>query len=201
MRHTLTLSTADGTTQHTLQVPVSWHDVTLQEFIDWQCSDEPAICCLAGISRAVLEQLAWQDAGYLLNLLSFAAELPNPPPAPDLVDPGEASYGQMLLVQQYLAEHPEKPDVWYAPRLYAIYRSQQVYRRYDQAKIDAMDAAIRAAPVGEVLGSVLFTSAVWLLSTRATRPTPTTKTPGPTTPRSMPGWRSWATGLARETFI
>jgi hypothetical protein len=195
MRHELTLTPSDGSEPLILSVPTSWHDVTLQQYIDWQCSTEPAICCLAGITKAQLEQLPWEEAGYLLNLLAFAAELPDAPVSPDLVAVGDATYGQMIAVQQYLEANPDQPEIWYAPFLYALYRSRQLYGSYDPARIEAMRAAILQEPVGQVFGDLTFTWAVWLLSTSATPPTPK-RLWSPTTTKKKPAWKSWWSVLA-----
>ena len=186
MRHALTLTSQTGEA-HTLSVPTSWADVSLGQFIDWQCSDQPALVCLAGITSEQLERLDWGDAGYLLNLLAFATELPDPPAAPDLKDVGEASYGQMVVATQYLAAHSDKPLVYCAPYLYALYRSRDVYGRYDEAKVEQMRLAILAEPVDQVLGSVLFfLGRAWLSLTSTPRTPPT-----PPSPRMMSWTRAW----------
>ncbi|MBX0290970.1 hypothetical protein K3G63_11000 [Hymenobacter sp. HSC-4F20] len=198
MRHELTLTSADGAETITLQVPTTWDDVSLQQYIDWQCSTEPAVCVLAGITPEQLDRLAWADAGYLMNLLSFAATIPEPPLSEGLKDPGSATYGQLVLANQHFEEHPDKPDVWYAPYLYALYRCREVYGRNDQGKEEAMREAILQEPVGKVLTDVLFMYAAWLLSMSATPPTPKT-TSSPMTTNTKPGWRSFLTGLGRPS--
>ncbi|UOQ53066.1 hypothetical protein [Hymenobacter cellulosivorans] len=196
MRHELTLTTTDGAETVILSVPTSWMDVSLQQFIDWQCSTDSAACCLAGITQEQLDRLPWQDAGYLMNLLHFAATLPESEPSPDLMDPGSASYGQMMLVQARFEEYPDKPDIWHAPYLYALYRSQQIFKRYDEQKLQAMHEAILQEPVTNCLGDVLFFSAAWWISSNATPPTPKTL-PSPTMTSSTPAWKKWAAGLGR----
>ncbi len=192
----LTLTAVSGGESFTLSVPTSWLDVTLEQFIAWQCSDAPAVCALSGISPEQLERLAWQDAAYLTNLLAFAAELPDPPADPGLKDPGAATYGQMLLGTQYVEANPDKPDVWYAPYLYALYRTREVYGRYDEAKIAQMQAAILQEPVGKCFGDVCFFYSGWLLSMRDTSPTPKTM-PSPTKTKTKRAWPSWVSGLGR----
>ena len=196
MRHELTLRTADETQHVTLSVPTTWHDVPLRQFIDWQCSELPAVCTLAGVSQQQLERLAWQDAAYLQNLLAFAAELPDPPVSPGLKDPGAASYGQLLLATQYFEQHPNMPDVWYAPYLYALYRTREVFGVYDEDKIEACRLAILDTPVGTCFGDVTFIWAAWLLSMRATPPHLKTM-PSPKRKSTRRAWSSWVNGLAR----
>lgn len=196
MRYDLTLAAADGTESYTLSVPTSWMDVTLQQYIDWQCSSEPDVCALAGITQPQLDRLAWQDAAYLVNLLAFSAQHPDSPVSPDLKDPGSATYGQLLLATQYFEAHPGKPDVWYAPYLYALYRSRVVYGRYDEDKMEQMRAAILLEPVGACFGDVTFIWAAWLLSMRATPPPPKTM-PSPKRKSTRQALRNWVSGLGR----
>lgn len=194
MRHDLTLSTADASEQHVLSVPTTWDDVSVQQYLDWQSSDQPALCALAGLTQAQLERLPLDEAGYLLNLLAFATEQPDSPASPDLVDVGSATYGEMLLVQQHLAAHPDQPEIWYAPYLYALYRSRQVYGVVSDEKLEQMRAAVLEQPIGQVMGDLLFTYAAWRLSTSATPRTPRTL-PSPTTTKAKLGWRNWLRGL------
>lgn len=198
MRHSLTLTTADGAETVALSVPTTWDDVSLQQYIDWQCSAEAAIIVLSGITPAQLDRLAWRDASYLLNLLAFAAELPDPPLSEGLPDVGACSYGTLLLVNAYLEANPGKPDVWYAPYFYALYRHQQVYGKYDEGKLEQMRLAILEEPVGKCLNDVLFCWAGWLLSMRDTSPPPPTL-PSPTMTSWMQGLRNWARGLGRTS--
>jgi hypothetical protein len=198
MRHPLTLTTADGKEQIVLQVPTSWYDVTLQQYIDYQCSAESAVCCLAGISQQLLDRLVWTDAQYLINLLAFAAHLPDPPVSDDMVDPGAATYGQLVLANQYLEENPGMPQVWYAPYIYALYRCREVWGRNDEGKEEAMREAILQEPVGKCLSDVLFMYAAYLSSTSEMPQTLKTM-PSPTTKSTMPGWKSFLSALGRPS--
>ncbi|TGD82860.1 hypothetical protein [Hymenobacter wooponensis] len=196
MRHELSLTSADGTETITLQVPTSWDDVTLQQYIDYQCSEEPAVCQLAGITQAQLDRLVYTDAGYLINLLAFAAELPDPPLSEGMRDPGAATYGQMVLANQYIEEHPDQPHIFYAPYLYALYRTREVYGRNDQGKEEQMRQAILQQPVGQCLSDVLFIYAGWLTSMSATPQVPKTL-PSQTMTSWKPDWKNWGSVLAR----
>ncbi|GGG34099.1 hypothetical protein [Hymenobacter glacieicola] len=196
MRHSLTLTSADGSESVILSVPTTWDDVTLQQYIDWQCSEEPAVCVLAGISQQQLDRLAWLDAQYLLNLLAFAAETPEPPVSEGLKDPGSATYGQLVLANQYFEEHPDKPTIWYAPYIYALYRCREVWGRNDQGKEAEMHQAILQEPVGKCLSNVLFMYASWLSSTNVMLATPRTM-PSPARKNTTPAWRSFLTALGK----
>jgi hypothetical protein len=199
MRHDLTLTTLDGAETVILSVPTSWADVTLQQFIDWQCSDRPAIEVLGGITTEQLHRLGVNDAGYLLNLLAFAVELPDPPVTPGLKDVGEASYGQMVLATQYLQQHPDKPLIWCAPYLYALYRSREVFGQHSDTRMAEMEAAIRLEPVDVVLGDVLFTlGSVWL-SLSSTLPTPSPLPKSPRMTRWMRAWKRFWSSSAKSS--
>lgn len=195
MKYELTLTS--GAETIVLHVPTTWDDVTLQQYIDWQCSEQPTVCCLAGITPPQLAALAWQDAEYLLHLLAFAAEVPTPPLSEGLTDPGAATYGQLVLANQHFEQNPGKPAIWYAPYLYALYRCREVYGRNDQGKEAAMREAILQAPVGRCLSEVLFMWAAWQISLSATLPTPPTSLIPPTT-KTKPGWKSWGSGLGKR---
>lgn len=93
----------------------------------------------------------WTDAQYLMNLLAFTAETPEPPVSPDLRDPGAATNGQLVLANQYFEDHPGKPDIWYAPYIYALYRCREVYGRNDQSKEEMMREDILQESARQIL--------------------------------------------------
>lgn len=194
MRHELTLTAGPETL--VLQVPTTWADVTLAEYIAWQESPEPDACALAGITPEQLNRVAWQDAGYLVNLLAFAAEVPEAHAGPGAIPPASASWGQMRLVAQYMEANPGHSDIWYAPYIWALYRCREIYGRNDEAKETGMAEAVVARPVSEVFSEVTFIWAGWLLSTNATPPPPKMLASPPET-KSRPGWPSWANALGR----
>src|SRR4028119_2018827 len=100
------LSLVSTTGQHyPLRVPTSWAALTLSDYIRWLSPPhQPAICVFCGLSEATLHQLAAADAAYLLHCLSFLADerpLTSTLPPPDLATIGQASYGQLLLVEKF----------------------------------------------------------------------------------------------------
>jgi hypothetical protein len=186
---------------HPLRVPTSWADLTLSDYIRWlRHPQEPSICVFCGLSEATLHQLAAADAAYLLHCLAFLEDespLTGALPPPELADIGQASYGQLLLVQQFLDENPDQPFLFYAPYVYAVYESERRYGKDNSsAKLQQLYQDTLTAPLPEVYAPVVFTMGAWRHFTSATPPPPKT-TPSPTTTNTRPASKSWATALAR----
>jgi hypothetical protein len=196
----LTLTSADGSQQHPLTVPTCWADVRLADYIRLlQQPTVPAIVVLCGISAEVLGSLAAQDAAYLGTCLSFLADdsvLTESLPQDGLTNIGAASYGQLLLVQQFMEQHPDEPVLFYAPWIYAVYESERVLGSFNSSqRMQLLYEATLARPITEVYADVLFMLGGWLTFTSATPP-PMTTTPRPTMMSSMPAWKRWAHALA-----
>lgn len=166
-----------------LVVPTSWADVTLDTYLRLHAGDNTAmLSVLTGLDAATIDQLAADDVGYLANCLAFAADL-SPLlellPTPGLPEVGASPYGLLVLATQYVEELPEgTPGIEAAPYLYALYRCQQVWGKVDDAKIEAIRAAVLAEPVTKVYADVAFFLSSYRRATSVTRPTPTT-TPSP----------------------
>ena len=192
-----------ATTALALSVPTRWADVRLGQFVALYAPEpddtrRPAEL-LCGLPAGYLDNLAANDVAYLANLLAFAADTSpvlEALPTPDLPDIGSLSYGTLLLAQQHLSDHPDRPELFYLPRLLALYRMELVYGKYIAAKVEACEAALLAAPVTEVYADAAFFLASLKQSTRGTPPTPTT-TPTPKTKSSKPAAKRLANASRR----
>ena len=197
----LRLTTADRTETHRLVVPTKWADVTLATFVaafapvpdDTRTMAE----VLCGLAAGTLDRLAVRDVDYLANLLNFALD-PAPVmallPTPDLPDIGTLPYGTLLLANQYLEQHPDRPQLAYGPYLLALYRVQLVHGKYDEAKVAACLQALLDAPVTESYGDAAFFLASYNSWLSGTPPTPTT----PASPKTK-NWRREAKSWRRDS--
>jgi hypothetical protein len=187
--------------RYELRVPTSWADVRLADYIHLLANPQrPRICVLSGLNEDTLYQLAADDAVYLLHCLSFLEDetpLTRALPPPDLADIGQASYGQLLLVQQFLEDNPHQPALFYAPYVYAVYESERRYgpdnspEKLQQLYQDTLDA-----PLPQVFANLVFITGAWQNFNSATPPPPKT-TPSPTTTNTRPASKNWAVALAR----
>lgn len=146
-----------------LTVPTSWADVTLEQFLLLDgCADledkrtVPEL--LLGLEAGGLNQLAAQDAIYIANLVAFTLDKSDvyallPPPG--LPEPGTLPYGCLALVQMALAAEPDRPDLYHAPFVLSVYRTQMLWGKVEEGRRAACEAAVRASPVTEVLAEAL----------------------------------------------
>jgi hypothetical protein len=186
---------------HPLRVPTNWADLSLSDYLRWLSHPhQPALCVFCGLSEATLHQLAAADAAYLLHCLAFLADerpLTGTLPAPDPAIIGQASYGQLLLVQQFLDENPNQPFLFYAPYVYAVYESERRYGTGNSPeKLQQLYHDTLAAPLPDVYAPLVFTLGAWQHFNSARLPPPKT-TPSPTTTNTRRASKSWATALAR----
>jgi hypothetical protein len=187
--------------RYELRVPTSWADVRLAEYIHLLANpQQPRLCVLSGLSEETLYQLAAADAVYLLHCLSFLEDetpLTSTLPSSELVTIGQASYGQLLLVQQFLEDNPHQPALFYAPYLYAVYESERRYGPENSPeKLQQLYQHTLDAPLPEVFANLVFMLGAWQNFKNATPPDPKI-TPSPTTTNTRPASTSWATALAR----
>jgi hypothetical protein len=200
---TFTIATQDGANPFPLAVPTCWADVTLAQFIRLITEpDTHPLCALTTLTPEQLDALHTGDVALLSARLDFTAnttELTALTPSVDLPEVGKSTYGQLLLATQHLQAHEGQPDLLAAPYLYALYRSQQISGKYDEQRLEQMQAAVLAAPVTEVYADVVFILAAWQHFTSATLPTQTMLPTRETTPTMnlMPELRTWARGLGR----
>lgn len=193
----LHLTTPDGATAHTLHVPTSWADVTLAQYIRLcQQRSQPAILTLTDLSAEAFSQLAAQDAMYLNFLVEFTqdeSELLALPAVAEM-NLGAQPYGQLLLVQQFMEQHPNEPAIHAAPWLYAVYEAHKRYGQSNSAdRMQELYAEMLARPVTEAFAECASFLLAWWRSTNATRPTPATiKSPMMTS--TTRGWRNWGLG-------
>ncbi|WP_400190692.1 hypothetical protein [Hymenobacter sp. B81] len=193
-------TTPDGAECFNLQVPTSWADVTLAQYLRLLTEpDAHPLCILTILTPAQLDRLHYTHVAILAHRLEFLADtaaLSERASAPDLPDVGDSTYGQMVLATQYLEQHADQPLLACAPYLYALYRHQQLLGRYDEVRLAEMEAAVLAAPVPDVYADLVFILAAWQRSTSATLPTSRmTWTSTPTT-NSTPVWKTWLRSLA-----
>ena len=185
MPHHLTLTPTDGSAPIALIVPSSWDNVSFAQFVTL-FAPEPddartAAEVLCQLPTGTLDALALDSVHYLVNALEFAAD-PSPvleQPAPTIPSVGALPYGLFLLVQQHVAAHPDRPEVYYLPRVLALYRSHLLRGKYDDAQVEACEAALLAAPVTESYAeAAAFYGACRprLSGTPPTKPTPPTTT-------------------------
>lgn len=186
MPTSLTLTTADNSLTLPVTVPTRWADVTLAAFVALHTQPDAVPAeVLCGLEPGTVELLSVQAVAHLATLLAFATD---PSPVLELLPTpgqnfavGSMSYGTLLLVQQYIAANPDKPALFYMPRVLALYRTECVHGKYVAAKAEACEAALLAAPVTESYpDAAAFWGACkqWLNGTPQTQPmnqTPKTK--------------------------
>jgi hypothetical protein len=201
MPFSLTLTTPDGQPAQVLTVPTQWADVTLGQYVALQAPEpdderRPAEILL-GLEAGGLDQLAADDVKYLSNLLAFsqdASDVEALLPAPGLPDIGTLPFGILLLAQQYVENMPDSAPVAYGPHLCALYRVQLAYGKYDQAKVEACEAALLASSCVEAAADCAFFLSSYQNWQRATRPM-RRMSPSPMTTKK----RRVMTGLQRGT--
>lgn len=185
---TLSLVTPDGEPAWHGAVPTSWADITVAQYLRLLTETElPRICVLTTLEEETLNQIAAQDAAYLFSCVAFVedeSELLELKPSPDLVDMGSASYGQLLLVQQFMAANPDQIMLAYAPWMYAVYESERQLRSFNSnARMQHLYEATLAAPLPTVYADLMAFLQAWSSFMRgSTRPQMTTN------PKTM-SWR------------
>jgi hypothetical protein len=187
--------------RYELRVPTSWADVRLADYIHLLANpQQPRLCGLSGLSEETLYQLAADDAVYLLHCLSFLEDespLTSALPSSELATIGQASYGQLLLVEKFLDENPDHPFLFYAPYVYAVYESERRYGPENSPeKLQQLYQHTLDAPLPQVFANLVFITGAWQNFKNATPPLPKT-TPSPTTTNTRPVSKSWATALVR----
>lgn len=201
MPTSLTLTTPDASESWPVTVPTRWADVSLAQYVAlYTQPDASPVEVLCGLPAGTLERLSVQAVGHLATLLDFATD-PNPVlellPTPGLPDIGSLSYGTLLLAQQYLAANPDKPALFYMPRLLALYRQTMLWGHADNAdRLAACEAALLAGPVTEAYPDAAFFLASLRRLQSGMPPTPTTS-PRPKTRSSKPGAKSSVNGSGR----
>ncbi|MGI4736104.1 MAG: hypothetical protein ACRYG7_13085 [Janthinobacterium lividum] len=181
------LPLVSATTALALSVPTQWVDVTLAQFVAIH-APEPTETrrkaeVLCNLPAGYLDDLAANDVAYLANLLAFSADPADVLallPTPGLPDIGTLPYGVLLLAQQHVEAQGEREWLSAAPYLLALYRVQLVYGKYDQAKAEACEAALLAAPVTESYADCAFfltSYRNYWSDTHQTKATPTAQNP------------------------
>ena len=202
MPATLTL-TAPDTAPLDIIVPTGWADVSFSAFADrWAPGpDEQRLPAeiLCGLEPGTLGRLSILDVEYVSNLLEFSqdpSEVMDRPATPGLPDIGGLPFGLLLDARQHIEEHAGRPWLAYGAYVLALYRVQLAFGKYDEARVAACEAALLAAPCGEVYADAAFFLSQYKQRSSGTNPAPKTP-PSLTTKNTKPGPKSLANALGR----
>ncbi|WP_324671051.1 hypothetical protein [Hymenobacter sp. GOD-10R] len=192
MPQTFTLTYSDGRPNTELTVPTSWRDVTTAQYLRLMAGTDtttPVLCVLTDLTEADLGKLAATDAVYLNNCLAFAedqTELHALTATPGLPDVGAASYGKLLLSQQYI-ESIQDDAHGFAAAAYML----ALYSLPDDVKEEVLEAehqGVLGLSITETYANLNFIWGRFLSFTQGTKATPATAL-NPTTTKRKPGSR------------
>lgn len=186
-------------TGQVLNVPTSWADVTLAQFVALHAPEpgeqRTVAELLLGLEAGALNQLAADDVPLIANLIAFAqdtSEVEALLPTPALPEVGGLPWGVLVLCQNQFQANAERPALASLPYVLAAYRCQLRYGNTD--RLEQVLAQVLAAPVVEVYADgMAFTSACQRSLSGTPRKTATT-TSQPTK-KSKPAASTWRSGL------
>lgn len=197
----ISLVTPDGHSACDLTVPTSWADVSVAQYLRLLTEpDLPRICILTDLEEDLLNRLAAQDATYLqvvcLDFLHHEEELAELKPTEGLADIGSSSYGQLLLVQQFMQANPDQIMMVYAPWILAVYESERQLKTFNSnARMQQLYEDTLAAPLPKVYADLVAFLQAWSNFMNAT--TKPMMTTSPTMTSSTPAWKKYSSALGR----